>query len=109
MSNSNVLADSNMLSSLAVYDAVMGLSSGQTVRWGNLLFKIIEGHLLPLVMEASGRAEGYASGLRDAGVITEIQRSRMPCVALAVTADKIHSLPPMCKGIQDLAPDPVAS
>lgn len=109
MSNSNVLADSNMLSSLAAYDAVMGLSSGQTVRWGNLLFKIIEGRLLPLVMEAAGRAEGYALGLRDAGVITEIQRSRMASVALAVTADKIHSLPPMREGIHDLAPDPVAS
>ncbi|VVO08803.1 hypothetical protein [Pseudomonas fluorescens] len=109
MSNSNVLADSNMLSSLAAYDAVMGLSSRQTVRWGNLLFKIIEGRLLPLVMEAAGRAEGYALGLRDAGVITEVQRNRMACVALAVTADKIHSLPPMCKGIQDLATDPVAS
>ncbi len=90
---SDVLADSNMLSSLAAYDAVLELSSGQTVRWGNLLFKIIEGSLMPLVMEAAGRAEGYALGLRDAGVITEIQRDRMTCVALAVTADKIQSLP----------------
>ncbi|QCY09586.1 hypothetical protein [Pseudomonas sp. MPC6] len=109
MSNSNVLADSNTLNSLASYDAVMGLSSGQTVRWGNLLFKIIEGRLLPLVMEAAGRAEGYALGLRDAGVITETQRDRMACVALAVTADKIHSLPPMREGLHDLTPDPVAS
>ena len=105
MSNSNVLADSNILNSLAGYDAVVGLSSGQAVRWGNLLFKIIEGRLLPLVMEAAGRAEGYALGLRDAGVITEIQRGRMARVALAVTADKIHSLPPMREDIHDRAPD----
>ncbi|VVP46872.1 hypothetical protein PS850_05195 [Pseudomonas fluorescens] len=109
MSHSDVRADSNRLSCLAAYDAVMGLSSGQTVRWGNLLFKIIESRLLPLVMEAAGRAEGYALGLRDAGVITEIQRGRMASVALAVTADKIHSLPPMRGDMRDLAPGLVAS
>lgn len=90
---SNDLAESNMLSSLAAYDAVLGLSSGQTARWGNLLLKIIEGRLLHLVMEAAGRAEGYALGLRDAGVITEIQRDRMACVALAVAAGKIQRIP----------------
>jgi hypothetical protein len=94
MSKSNVLADSNRLSSLTAYDAVMGRSSGQTVRWGNLLLKIIESRLLPLVMEAAGRTEGYALGLRDAGVITEIQRGQMACVALTVTTDKTHRLPP---------------
>lgn len=93
MSNSDVLADSNILSSLEAYHAVLGLSGGQTAQWENLLLKIIEGSLMPLVMEAAGRAEGYALGLRDAGVITEIQRGRMACVALAVTADKIQSLP----------------
>lgn len=90
---SNDLIDSNMLNSLAAYDAVLGLSSGQTARWGNLLLKIIEGRLTHLVMEAAGRAEGYALGLRDAGVITEIQRDRMACVAMAMAADKIQCVP----------------
>ncbi|EPJ76080.1 hypothetical protein GIV66_08760 [Pseudomonas sp. PA-3-11C] len=90
---SNDLADNNMLNSLAAYDAVLGLSSGQTAQWGNLLLKIVDGRLTHLVMEAAGRAEGYALGLRDAGVITEIQRDRMACVALAVAADQIQRLP----------------
>lgn len=90
---SNDLADSDLLSSLAAYDAVLGLSSEQTARWWNLLGKILEGTLMHLVMEATGRAEGYALGLRDAGVITEMQRDRMACVAMAVTADKIQGLP----------------
>ena len=71
----------------------MGLSSGQTAQWGNLLLKIIEGRSLHQVMEVAGRTEGYALGLRDAGVITEIQRDRMACVAMAVAAEKIQSLP----------------
>lgn len=94
MSNdSNDLADSNILSSLAAYDAMLGLSSGQTARWEDLLLKIIEGTLTHVVMEAAGRAEGYALGLRDAGVITGIQSNRMACVAIAVAADKIQRLP----------------
>ncbi len=90
---SNALADSNILSSLAVYEAMLGLSSEQTAQWEDLLLKIIEGTLRHVVMEAAGRAEGYALGLRDAGVITGIQRNRMVCVVLAVVADKIQRLP----------------
>ena len=90
---SNVRADSPILSSLAAYDAMLGLSSGQTARWEDLLAKIIEGTLMHVVMEAAGRAEGYALGLRDAGVSTCIQRERMACVAMAVAAEKIQCLP----------------
>jgi len=85
--------DRNVLNSPAAYEAVLGLSSGQTAQWRNLLLKIIEGRSLHQVMEVAGRAEGYALGLRDAGVITEIQRDRMACVAMAVAAEKIQSLP----------------
>lgn len=85
--------DSPILNSLAAYDAMLGLSRGQTERWESLLLKILEGTLMHLVMEAAGRAEGYALGLRDAGGITGIQSNRMTCVAMAVTADKVHRLP----------------
>lgn len=90
---SNNLADSPILSSLAAYDAMLGLSSEQTERWEELLLKIIEGTLTHVVMEAAGRAEGYALGLLDAGGITGIQSNRMVCVAMTVAADKIHRLP----------------
>ena len=90
---SNAQTDSHILTSLAAYDAMLGLSSGQTARWENLLLKIIEGTLTHVVMEAAVRAEGYALGLRDAGAITGIQRERMACVAMAVAADKIQCLP----------------
>jgi hypothetical protein len=90
---SEARADNHILSSLAAYEAMLGLSSGQTARWENLLAKIIEGTLMHVVMQAAGCAEGYALGLRDAGVITDIQRDRMARVVMAVTADKVQGLP----------------
>ncbi|CAI8866583.1 hypothetical protein EMIT0196MI5_80122 [Pseudomonas sp. IT-196MI5] len=39
-----------------------------------LHLKIIEGSLMHLVLESASGAEGYALGLRDAGIIAEIQR-----------------------------------
>ncbi|WP_161599943.1 hypothetical protein [Pseudomonas sp. MPC6] len=38
------------------YDAMLGLSRGQTERRESLLLKILEGTLMHLVMEAAGRA-----------------------------------------------------
>lgn len=90
---SNARADNHILSSLAAYEAMLGLSSVQTARWENLLAKIIEGTLRHVVMKAAGCAEGYALGLRDGGVITGIQRDRMARVAMAVAADQIQRLP----------------
>ncbi|MNR40788.1 hypothetical protein D3C85_1591110 [compost metagenome] len=90
---SNARADSHILNSLTAYEAMLGLSSGQTARWENLLAKIIEAPLMHVVVKATGCAEGYALGLRDAGVITGIQRDRMARVAMAVAAEQIQRLP----------------
>ncbi len=81
-----------VMKSPAAYQALSGLGGRLTVQWNCALMQIINTHELTSVMEAAGHAERYAMTLRDSGVISELQRTRMVQMANVVTANKVQRL-----------------
>ncbi|WP_153785370.1 hypothetical protein [Pseudomonas sp. EMN2] len=72
--------------------ALNELSHRQEVRWTSLLGLIEVSDGKAAVVDAGGRAEGYALGLFDAGVITEALRERLARTASKATAAKVDRL-----------------
>lgn len=81
-----------LMKSPAAYQALSGLSGTLTVQWNCALMRIINTQELSSIMDAVAHAECYASRLRDCGVISEFQQTRMVQMANVITANKVQRL-----------------